>query len=92
MGMMEDASKKLQGTIWIDEADRQVAHLEVSFDDNFHVAGGPVRDVQKGSSFRFDQAPVEPPRRQRPVVGAPVSDGSGCQQVAKAPCRPGCCW
>jgi len=28
-GLVEDASKKLQGTIWVDEADRQVAHLEV---------------------------------------------------------------
>ena len=27
-GLVEDASKKLQGTIWIDEADCQVAHLE----------------------------------------------------------------
>jgi len=58
-GIAEDASKKLKGTIWIDEADRQVAHLEVSFDDNFHVAGGLVVNIQKGSNFRFDQAPVE---------------------------------
>jgi hypothetical protein len=57
-GMIEDASKKLEGTIWIDEADRQVAHLEVSFDDNFRVAGGVFATVQKGSNFRFDQAPV----------------------------------
>jgi hypothetical protein len=57
-GIAEDASKKLQGTLWIDEADRMVAHMEVSFDDNFHVAGGLVANVQKGSSFRFDQAPV----------------------------------
>ena len=57
-GMIEDASKKLQGTIWIDEADRQVAHLEVSFNDNFHVAGGILATIQKGSNFRFDQAPV----------------------------------
>jgi hypothetical protein len=57
-GLAEDASKKLQGTLWIDEADRQVAHLEVSFDDNFHVAGGLVASIQKGSNFRFDQAPV----------------------------------
>ena len=42
----------------IDEADRQVAHLEVNFDDNFRVVGGLVATVQKGSSFRFDQAPV----------------------------------
>jgi len=57
-GMIEDASKKLQGTIWIDEADRQVAHLEVSFNDNFRVAGGVFATVQKGSNFHFDQTPV----------------------------------
>jgi hypothetical protein len=58
-GLAEDVSKKLKGTLWIDEADRQVAHMEVSFIDNFHVAGGLVANVQKGSNFRFDQAPVE---------------------------------
>ena len=58
-GLAEDVSKKLKGTIWIDEADRQVAHMEVSFIDNFHVAGGLVANVEKGSNFRFDQAPVE---------------------------------
>jgi hypothetical protein len=58
-GLVEDASKKLKGTIWIDEADRQVAHLDVSFDDNFHVAGGLVANIQKGSNFHFDQVPVE---------------------------------
>jgi hypothetical protein len=58
-GIVEDASKKLSGTIWIDEADRQVAHVEVSFDDNFRVVGGLFASVEKGSSFRFDQASVE---------------------------------
>lgn len=58
-GLAEDASKKLKGTIWIDEADREVAHLEVQFGDNFHVAGGLLANVQKGSNFRFDEAPVE---------------------------------
>ncbi len=57
-GLVEDASKKLKGTIWIDEADREVAHLEVTFDDNFRVAGGLFANVEKGSSFEFDQAPV----------------------------------
>jgi hypothetical protein len=57
-GIAEDASKKLQGTLWVDEADRTVAHMEVSFNDNFHIAGGLVANVQKGSNFRFDQAPV----------------------------------
>jgi hypothetical protein len=54
-GLVEDASKKLQGTIWIDEADRQVAHLEVTFIDNFHVAGGLFINIEKGSNFHFDQ-------------------------------------
>jgi hypothetical protein len=57
-GLVEDVSKKLQGTLWIDEADRQVAHMEVSFNDNFRVAGGIFASIQKGTSFRFDQAPV----------------------------------
>jgi hypothetical protein len=39
----------------VDEADRQVAHLEVSFNDNFHVAGGLVASIEKGTKLRFDQ-------------------------------------
>ena len=57
-GLVEDASKKLRGTIWIDEADRQVAHLEVTFIDNFRVAGGLFATIEKGSNFHFDQEPV----------------------------------
>jgi hypothetical protein len=57
-GMAEDMSKKIKGSIWIDEADRQIAHMEASFTDNFKIGGGLVLNVQKGSSFYFDQAPV----------------------------------
>lgn len=57
-GLAEDASKKIEGTMWVDEADRQVAHLDVSFIDNFHVGGGLVVNLQKGSRFSFDQAAV----------------------------------
>jgi len=57
-GLAEDASKKLKGTVWIDEADRQVAHLEVSFIDNFHVVGGLFANIQKGSNFHFEQSLV----------------------------------
>jgi len=57
-GLAEDASKKLQGTLWVDEADRQVAHLDVSFDDNFKVGGGLVATVEKGSSFHLEQGLV----------------------------------
>jgi hypothetical protein len=58
-GLAEDASKKLQGTVWIDETDRQVAHLEASFNENFRIAGGLFASIAKGSNFRFDQAPVD---------------------------------
>jgi hypothetical protein len=57
-GMAEDVYKKLQGTVWVDEADRVVAHMDVSFDDNFRVAGGLVANIEKGSNLHFDQAPV----------------------------------
>ena len=50
-GIAEDASKKLQGTLWIDEADKEVAHMEVRFDDNFHVAGGPWRICRRARIF-----------------------------------------
>jgi isocitrate lyase len=56
--MEQSAAKKMSGTIWFDEADRQVARLEVRFDDNFHIGGGILASVQKGSSMEFEQAPV----------------------------------
>jgi hypothetical protein len=66
-GIVEDASKKLQGTIWVDEADLQVAHLEVNFDDNFHVAGGMLATIYKGSKLSFDQALVSDPHDKNPL-------------------------
>lgn len=57
-GMDQSAAKKLAGTVWIDEADRQVARLEVHFSDNFHIGGGLLASVQKGTSMNVDQAPL----------------------------------
>jgi hypothetical protein len=48
----------MSGTIWFDQADHQVARLEVRFDDNFHIGGGIFASVQKGSTMEFEQAPV----------------------------------
>ena len=102
-GLAEDASKKLQGTIWIDEADRQVAHLEVSFIDNFHVAGGLFANIQKGSNFLDFRPATRPvagpesypatpalraPRRQEPRGMASF----GCRPAARGRCRRVCCW
>lgn len=57
-GLAEDMSKKLEGAMWVDEADRMVAHLEVTFNENFRIGGGLVASIEKGSNFHFDQAPV----------------------------------
>ncbi len=57
-GVAEGALKKIAGSIWIDEQDRQVAHLNVRFMDNFHVGGGLLANIAKGSEFRFDQGLV----------------------------------
>jgi len=53
-GIAEDASKKLSGTLWIDENDRQVRRMVARFDDNFHLGFG-LFSVGKGSTFTFDQ-------------------------------------
>ena len=54
----QSAAKKVSGTIWFDQADHQVARLEVRFDDTFHIGAGIFASVQKGSSMEFEQAPV----------------------------------
>jgi hypothetical protein len=57
-GMDQSAAKKLAGTVWIDEKDRQVARLEVRFYDNFRIGGGLLASVQKGTSMNVDQSPL----------------------------------
>jgi hypothetical protein len=54
----QSAAKKMSGTLWFDEADRQVARLEVRFDANFHFGGGLLANVEKGTSMEMDQSPV----------------------------------
>ena len=52
------AARKLEGKIWIDEADRQVARLEVEFYDNFRIAGGLLASIQKGTVIKIEQSPI----------------------------------
>jgi hypothetical protein len=56
-GMQDNAAKKLAGTVWIDEADRQVARLEVEFYDTFRI-GGILASIQKGTIFKFEQSSI----------------------------------
>lgn len=58
-GIAENAARKITGTVWVDESDREVARLQVRFDDNFHIGGGFLLNVQKGTSLFFEQSPLD---------------------------------
>jgi hypothetical protein len=55
-GRGEDALKKVSGTIWVDEADREVARMSATLDENYRVGFGLLASVAKGSNVVFDQA------------------------------------
>jgi hypothetical protein len=57
-GLGEDLFKKLRGTVWIDEADREVTRLEATFYDNVRIGGGLLANIQKGTYLTFDQAKI----------------------------------
>src|SRR5579884_2715527 len=50
----EAVLKKISGTVWIDEKDREVRRLTAHFDDNFHMGFG-LFSIGKGSNLTFDQ-------------------------------------
>jgi hypothetical protein len=54
-GRDEDALKKVSGTVWIDEADREVSRMSATLDENYHVGFGLLASVAKGSNLVFDQ-------------------------------------
>lgn len=55
--MNEKAAKKMAGTIWFDEADRQIARFEVHFYENFRI-GGFLANIQKGTRIALEQSPI----------------------------------
>jgi hypothetical protein len=57
-GAAVSAARKMSGTVWIDEADRQVARLEATLDDNFRLGAGLLATVQKGTWLRLEQTHV----------------------------------
>jgi hypothetical protein len=52
----EKVVQKLAGVVWIDENARDVARLEAYFVGDFRFAGGLLANLQKGTSFVFEQA------------------------------------
>lgn len=56
--LVEHMVKELAGVIWIDEKAKDVVRLEAYFVGDLHIAGGVLANVQKGTSFIFEQAYV----------------------------------
>ncbi len=54
----ESVARKMAGSIWFDEADHQVARMEVHLYDNFRLGGGLLASVQKGSTIEVEQSPI----------------------------------
>jgi hypothetical protein len=54
--MVEKVVQKLAGVIWIDEKAHDVARLEAYFTGDMKFAGGLLANLQKGTSFVFEQA------------------------------------
>jgi hypothetical protein len=54
--MVEKVVHELAGVIWIDEKAHDVARLEAYFLGDFRIAGGVLANLQKGTSFTFEQA------------------------------------
>jgi hypothetical protein len=53
-GLAEEAARKMSGTVWIDEKDREVRRMTARLDENFHIGFGMV-SLSKGSNMIFDQ-------------------------------------
>jgi hypothetical protein len=54
--MVEKIVQQLAGVVWIDEKQHEVARLEAYFVKDFRFAGGLLANLQKGTSFIFEQA------------------------------------
>ena len=54
--LAEKVVHELAGVIWIDEKAHDVARLEAYFVGDFRFGGGVIANLQKGTSFVFEQA------------------------------------
>ena len=54
--LVEKVVHQLAGVVWIDEKAHDVARLEAYFVGDFRFAGGVIANLQKGTSFIFEQA------------------------------------
>ena len=56
--LSDEIMRDLAGTLWVDERDNAILRLNGTLQQNFHVAGGLLVNIKKGSWFDFTEAPV----------------------------------
>lgn len=49
----EEIMRRLAGTLWVDERDDAIVRFYGTLDENFHVGGGLLVNIKKGSWFNF---------------------------------------
>src|SRR5216684_456679 len=54
--LVEKLAQKLAGVVWVDEKAHDVARLEAYFTGDMKIAGGLLANLQKGTSFVYEQA------------------------------------
>jgi hypothetical protein len=54
--LAEKVVQKLAGVVWVDEKAHDVARLEAYFVSDVKIGGGVLANLQKGTSFVFEQA------------------------------------
>src|SRR5438094_8241760 len=54
--LAEKVVQKLVGVVWVDEKAHDVARLEAYFTGDMKIGGGLLANLQKGTSFVFEQA------------------------------------
>jgi hypothetical protein len=54
--LVEKVVQKLAGVVWVDEKAHDVARLEAYFTGDMKIGGGLLANLQKGTSFVFEQS------------------------------------
>ncbi len=54
----DEIMRQLAGTLWVDERDDAIVRLNGTLQENFHVGGGLLVNIRKGSWFSFTQSLV----------------------------------
>ena len=49
----EEVMRRLTGTLWVDEREDAIVRFYGTLDENFHVGGGLLVNIKKGSWFNF---------------------------------------